>query len=155
MNKKYPFRLAGRRLYVPGVGTLPYIRGLQLLKKGDRYTFKAKLGDSYCTWIVYGEDYRTPLLEALAMLERNLGALQTCKNLHAVERSDKQNPTGYVGVFKTKSSYMPYQVTCPEETNELTGSLMRAVNIREQAKEEYLRKHQVSLRQVLSQASLG
>ena len=147
------YRLKDQRLFVPGVGTIPYIRHLQLLKMAGRHYFKVRGKLTTSHFGVYGQNYKEPLLLALEEIVKSYGALFTCRSLKTRESSNKKNPTGYVGVYSLEGNSTPYRVTCPYETNEPAYSLRTAGLIREQASEEYLRKNTFTVRQVLAQAA--
>lgn len=147
------FRMTQRRMFVPGVGVVPYIRYLHLNRRGERFFFKVK-GPSYTTtFTVYEDDYRTAFINALEEIENIYGLIRTGTALRKHERKDKKNPTGYVGIYNFPGLAIPYQVTCPYETNEYVGSLMKAIMIREQARDEYERKNILSVPEILSMAA--
>lgn len=152
----YPIRLSARRLFVPGYGILPYIRGLQVVLRKNGFSFRTNVNGAYKLHTVIGDDFSGALLNALEELERNSdGVLRTCRNFVEKERVDKKTPTGHVGVYWIdRNNNNPYRVTCPSETNEATDSLRVAALIREQASEEFLRKNTFTLDQVLSGAGL-
>lgn len=148
------YRLKDRSMFIPGVGKVPYIRYLQLSTASGRFYFKVK-GRQVTHYVgVYGGDYRTSFIEALQLVVDEHGALYTCYKLRTKENANKKNPTGYAGVYSLGSSYTPYRVTCPTETNEPAYSLRTAVLVREQASEEHMRKNTFTVKQVLAQASL-
>lgn len=145
----HPFRLSGNRLFVPEFGILPYIRGLRVKVRKDGVCFQAALNNEVWNYWTYSGKYEQALMSALKKLEELGGNLRTCRALSSSERSNKKNPTGYVGVYKNANYYHPYKVTCPYETNEGAGSLLTAVLVREQAAREYVRKNTFSLTQLL------
>jgi len=148
------FRLSDRRLFIPGVGVIPYIRYLRLTKAGHRQYLLVKGKHVTHSFGIYGDNGREPLLLALEALEKEYGVIRTGSVLRKRERKDKKNPTGMVGVFR-KEGYLsqPYQVTCPYETNEAVGSLSKAYMVREAAVAEYERKNILTRGQVLAKAS--
>lgn len=149
------FRLSDRRLYIPGVGVIPYIRYLRLTKNGGRQYLLVKGRHVHHYFGIYGGNGKEPLMLALDALEREYGSIRTGAVLRTKERSTKLNPTGYVGVYKSSNNNLsdPYKVTCPYETNESVSSLTRAALIREQACEEYERKNTLTLGQVFAKTS--
>lgn len=148
------YRLKDQGMFIPGLGKVPYIRHLQLLSNGPRFYFKVKGRNVVHMFGVYGEDYRSAFIAALEAVVDEHGAIYTCRKLRTKENVNKKNPTGYAGVYSLGSSYTPYRVTCPAETNEPAHSLRTAVLIREQASEERMRRNTFTVKQVLAQASL-
>lgn len=148
----YPYRLSGKRLFVPGFGILPYVRGLSTKKRDGVFSYIVKFGGETWSYGCYSGDFKQPLLQALMKLEAVGGPLMTCRALRTVESKSKKSPTGYVGIYKLgKGNNWPYKVTCPYETNEPVSSLNRAILIRDAAREEYIRKNTFSLEQLLDQ----
>lgn len=152
----HPVRLHGGRLFVPQVGIVPYIRGLQLLKFRGTVVFKVKESNG-CVTIIRpaGGCYVEALREALMLLEASWSAIQLVRSLSDKERSNKKNPTGYAGVYHNRSNITrPYKATCPTETNEDTSSLRTAVEIRRAAVEERMRRNRVSAEAIMREIGL-
>lgn len=146
------FRLSDRRLFIPGVGIIPYIRFLRLNNKSGRQYLVVRGKQVTHYFGIYNDNGLEPLKLALETLEKEHGVIRTGNALRKRERRDKQNPTGMVGVYK-KSGYYPYHVTCPYETKEDVRSLATAYLVRQQAEQEYERKNVLTPGQVLRQAS--
>lgn len=148
-----PMRLAGRKLYVPGYGVLPYVRGLQLVERRNLFYFRVRLKNGDMPHFrVRNGDYLSALEGALERLEKDYGTIQTVRNFNTVESARKKTPTGYVGVFVYASVYKPWKTTCPVDMHTTTFSLFEAVELRRQAEAEYLRKNSTTASKLLSRS---
>ena len=147
----YPYRLSGKRLFIPGFGILPYVRGLRMAKRKGVYSFLVVHGGETWAYGCYSGNYAETVMSALRKLEELAGALYTGMILRTNERSTKKNPTGYAGIYKLENSTWAYRVTCPYETNEPVSSLTKAIMVREAARAEYERRNTHTLDQLLKQ----
>ena len=96
----YPYRLSGKRLFIPGFGILPYVRGLRMAKRKGVYSFLVVHGGETWAYGCYSGNYAETVMSALRKLEELAGALYTGMILRTNERSTKKNPTGYAGIYK-------------------------------------------------------